>query len=98
MANGMAKKNIPQRIFFLRYNIQYDLLMLTTRPDMTAKRKPISAVSCRKKNSTKAACSVVMPIDLQAAIIETAIREDRSFSAVVRRAIATYVRGNGTAA
>jgi hypothetical protein len=52
-----------------------------------SKNKP-----CRKKKPNDAvACSVVIPKELQEAVIRKADREDRSFSSVVRLAVAAYV-------
>lgn len=48
--------------------------------------------SCRKKRpNNSVACSVAIPVELQEALIRRAEAEDRTFSAVVRRAVAAYV-------
>jgi hypothetical protein len=48
--------------------------------------------ACRKhKADDSKPCSVPMPVEMQAAIIRRAEAEDRSFSAVVRRALAAYL-------
>lgn len=48
--------------------------------------------SCRKKKANDSVpCSVAIPADLQQALIRKAELEDRTFSAVVRRAVAAYV-------
>lgn len=48
--------------------------------------------SCRKKKANDTVpCSVAIPRDLQSAIIRVAEAEDRSFSAVVRRAVVAYL-------
>lgn len=48
--------------------------------------------SCRKKSANDSVpCSVSIPIELQKALIQKAESEDRSFSSVVRQAVAAYV-------
>lgn len=48
--------------------------------------------SCRKKAANdNVPCSVAIPVELQEALIRRAAAEDRTFSAVVRRAVAAYV-------
>jgi hypothetical protein len=48
--------------------------------------------SCRKKRANDSVpCSVTIPIELQQQIIARANQEDRTFSAVIRRAVAQYV-------
>jgi len=48
--------------------------------------------ACRKKTRADGTpCSIAIPAPLQEAIIRRARAEDRSFSAVVRRAVAQYV-------
>ncbi len=47
--------------------------------------------ACRKKaRADNRPASVTMPKALQEAVIRAAVREDRSFSAVVRRALEQY--------
>jgi hypothetical protein len=51
--------------------------------------------SCRKKApNDQAPCSVTMPVSLQQAVIRAAQQEDRSFSAIIRRAVERYVGVN----
>lgn len=48
--------------------------------------------SCRKKKADEnVPCSITIPRELQEALIKKAESEDRSFSAVVRRAVSAYV-------
>jgi predicted transcriptional regulator len=48
--------------------------------------------SCRKKRANESVpCSITIPKDLQLRLIAQAEKEDRSFSAVVRRAVASYL-------
>lgn len=52
--------------------------------------------ACRKREADASkACSVVMSIALQKAIIRKADAEDRSFSATVRRAVERYLATPG---
>lgn len=59
-------------------------------------RTPPGSIACRKKTGNSPS-SVVLPIELQAAVIDVAKKEDRSFSAVVRRAVAAYVARHSAA-
>jgi hypothetical protein len=48
--------------------------------------------ACRKLEADASKpCSVPMPVAMQAAVIRRAKLEDRSFSAVVRRALEAYL-------
>jgi hypothetical protein len=48
--------------------------------------------ACRKQKADQSKpCSVPMPVEMQLAIIRRAEAEDRSFSAVVRRALSSYL-------
>jgi len=71
------------------YNIQYDSALLNI---MSGNTRTPSKGSCRKKApSDQAPCSVTMPVSLQQAVIRAAEKEDRSFSAIIRRAVEVYV-------
>ena len=52
--------------------------------------------SCRKKKPNDSVpCSVAIPVELQQRAIERAKQEDRTFSALIRRAVAAYVGNEG---
>jgi hypothetical protein len=79
------EKNFLARVY---YSVR--LVHIESHYDMPATKKRISA--CRKHTADQSkACSVPMPAEMQAAIIRRAQAEDRSFSAVVRRALAAYL-------
>lgn len=49
--------------------------------------------ACRKKPRAQS-CSVTLPLQLQQAVVNKARQEDRSFSSVIRQALAIYVERN----